>query len=244
MSFNGGEVTGRANGSISVGAVWSAENPNGDYVNQGNADSIGRGHAGQFNPNSARNVDDSRLNWRKGDLVSSPVTVLGEVEMNWRNYGAFIRGKTWYDYTLNHHNVDFGHSANGYQANSTLNDSHFDDLAQFQGVALLDAYVFGDFDIADHPLNARLGNQVVNWGEGLFFQNGINAVNPVDTTALRRAGSQLKEALVPVPMLYGNLGLTDNLSLEAFYQLQWKASTLEGCGTFFSSNDYIRRFSR
>jgi hypothetical protein len=237
--FQWGEVTGRANGSISVGAVWSAENPNGNFINQANADSIGHGHAGQFNPNSARNVDDSRLNWGKGDLVSSPITVLGEMELNWKNYGAFIRGKTWYDYTLNHHNVDFGHSSNGYQANSTLDDSHFDELARFQGVALLDAYVFGDFEIADHPLNARAGNQVVNWGEGLFFQNGINAINPVDTAALRRPGSQLKEALVPVPMLYGNLGLTDNLSLETFYQLQWKASTLEGCGTFFSSNDYI-----
>lgn len=237
--FQWGDISGRANGSISVGALWSAENPDGHYINQGNADSIGLGNAGKFNLNSARNVDDSRLNWGKDDLVSTPVTVLGEVEMNWRNYGAFVRGKAWYDYTLNHHNVDFGHSANGYQGNDTLNDSHFDDLAKFQGIELLDAYVYGDFDLGDHPLNARLGNQVVNWGEGLFFQNGINAINPVDTTALRRAGSQLKEALVPVPMLYANLGLSDNLSLEAFYQLQWRASILEGCGTFFSSNDYI-----
>ncbi|WP_339488624.1 DUF1302 domain-containing protein [Pseudomonas sp. EL_65y_Pfl2_R95] len=237
--FQWGEVNGRANGSISVGAIWSAENPNGNFINQNNANSIGRGHAGEFNPNSARNVDDSRLNFGKGDLVSSPVTILGEVEFKWQNYGAFIRGKTWYDYTLNNHNVDYGHSANGYQTNSTLNDSHFDDKAKFQGIELLDAYVFGDFELGDHPLNARLGNQVVNWGEGLFFQNGINAINPVDIAALRRPGSQLKEALVPVPMLYANFGLTDNLSLETFYQLQWESSTLEGCGTYFSSNDYI-----
>ncbi|WP_053120095.1 DUF1302 domain-containing protein [Pseudomonas sp. P1.31] len=237
--FEYGEVSGRYNGSVSVGAIWSAENPNSNYIFQGNANSVGYGHAGQFNPSGARNVDDSRLNFKKNDLVSTPVTLLGEVELNWKNYGAFIRGKTWYDYTLNNHNVDFGHSSNGYQANSTLDDSHFDSLAKFQGVALLDAYVFGDFTVADRPLNARVGNQVVNWGEGLFFQNGINSVNPVDVAALRRPGSQLKEALLPVPMLYGNYGLTDNLSMEAFYQLQWRKSVLEGCGTYFAANDYV-----
>ncbi|MNO79233.1 hypothetical protein D3C76_703970 [compost metagenome] len=161
------------------------------------------------------------------------------MELNWRNYGAFLRGKAWYDYVLENREVDFGHSANGYQPDSKLDDSHFDELAQFQGVALLDAYLFGDFELGEHPLNARIGKQVVNWGEGLFFQNGINAANPIDVAALRRPGSQVKEALLPVPMLYGNLGLTDSLSLEAFYQLEWRKTVLEGCGTYFSTNDYI-----
>ncbi len=237
--FEWGEVSGRANGSLSAGTIWSAEKPDGNFIFQGNADSIGYGAPGQFNPNGGRNGDDGRLNFRKRNVVSSPVTLLGEMELNWRNYGAFIRGKAWYDYTLNNREVDFGHSSNGYQPDSKLDDSHFDDLAKFQGVELLDAYVFGDFDIADHPLHARAGNQVVNWGEGLFFQNGINAINPIDVAALRRPGSQLKEALVPVPMLYGNFGLTDALSLEAFYQLKWRQSVLEGCGTFFSANDFI-----
>lgn len=237
--FQWGEVSGRANGSLSAGAIWNAEKPNNDFIFQGNANAIGYGKPGQFNPNGARNLDDGRLNFRKRNLVSSPVTLLGEMELNWRNYGAFIRGKAWYDYTLNNREVDFGHSANGYSHSSELDDSHFDRLAKFQGVSLLDAYVFGDFTIADRPLNARAGNQVVNWGEGLFFQNGINAINPIDTAALRRPGSQLKEALLPVPMLYGNFGISDSLSLEAFYQLQWRQNVLEGCGTYFSANDYI-----
>ncbi|MFJ1339778.1 DUF1302 domain-containing protein [Pseudomonas caricapapayae] len=237
--FNWGEVSGRYNGSLSIGGLWSAEKPSGDNIFQGNANAIGYGQPGDFNASGGRTGDDGRLNFRKRNLVSSPVTLLGEMELNWRNYGAFIRGKAWYDYTLSNREVDFGHSSNGYKANSKLDDSHFDELAKFQGLALLDAYVFGDFDIADHPLNARVGNQVINWGEGLYFQNGINAINPIDVAALRRPGSQVKEALLPVPMLYGNFGLTDNLNLEAFYQLQWRRTVLEGCGTYFSTNDYI-----
>ncbi|MGV8399291.1 DUF1302 domain-containing protein [Pseudomonas aeruginosa] len=237
--FSWEEVTGRYNGSLSVGGVWSAEKPGTANIFQGNANAIGYGKPGEFNPSGGRTGDDGRLNFRKRNLVSSPITLLGEMELNWRNYGAFIRGKAWYDYTLNNREVDFGHSSNGYAPNSKLDDSHFDKLAKFQGVALLDAYVFGDFNIADHPLNARVGNQVVNWGEGLYFQNGINSINPIDLAALRRPGSQVKEALLPVPMLYGNIGLTDNLNLEAFYQLHWRRTVLEGCGTYFSTNDFI-----
>ncbi|WP_433885749.1 DUF1302 domain-containing protein [Pseudomonas vranovensis] len=237
--FEWGEISGRANGSISIGGIWNAEKPSSAGIFQGNANSISYGGPSQFNPSGARNQDDGRLNFRKRNLVSSPITLLGEVEFNYQNYGAFFRGKAWYDYTLSNREVDFGHSANGYQPNSKLDDSHFDELAKFQGVALLDAYVFGDFNLADRPLHLRAGNQVVNWGEGLFFQNGINAANPVDVAALRRPGSQLKEALLPVPMLYANLGLTDALSVETFYQLQWRQSVLEGCGTYFSANDFI-----
>lgn len=238
--FEWGELSGRYNGSLSAGAIWSAERPNNDYIFQGDADSIGYGSAGQFNPSGAKTIDDARLNYRKrGELVSSPITLLGEMEMNWRNYGAFIRGKAWYDYSLDNEKVDYGHSANGYRQNSKLDDDHFDRLAQFKGISLLDAYVFGDFDLEDRPLHARLGNQVVNWGEGLFFQNGINSVNPIDVASLRRPGSQLKEALLPVPIAYFNLGLTDALSMEAFYQLKWRKTVLEGCGTYFAVNDYI-----
>lgn len=48
--FEWGEISGRANGSISIGSVWSAENPNGNFINQANADSIGRGHARAVQP--------------------------------------------------------------------------------------------------------------------------------------------------------------------------------------------------
>lgn len=239
--FNFGEISGRANGSITAGGIWNTSTVNNDFVFQKNADSIGYGSNNQFNPSGGRNLDDGHANFRKRNLVSSPITLLGEMELNYQNYGMFIRGKAWYDYTLSNSEVDFGHSANGYKANSKLDDSHFDELGKFQGATLLDAYVFGDFEIGEHPLNVRAGNQVVNWGEGLFFQNGINAVNPIDVAALRRPGSQLKEALLPVPMLYANFGLTDSLSMEAFYQLEWRQSVLEGCGTYFSANDFISK---
>lgn len=238
--FEFGEITGRYNGNITAGTIWSAQKPSSAAISQGNANSIGYGHPGQFNNGGARNADDSRLNFHKaGEVVSSPITLLAETDLKWKNYGVFLRGKAWYDYTLNNKDVDFGSSSNGYEHNSPLNDAHYNKLARFQGIALLDAYVYGNYDIDGHPLNLRAGQQVVNWGEGLFFQNGINSINPIDVAALRRPGSQLKEGLLPVPMLYGNFGVTDSLSVESFYQLAWRKTVLEGCGTYFAANDYI-----
>ena len=83
----------------------------------------------------------------------------------------------------------------------------------------------------------RLGQQVINWGEGVFFPNGINTINPVDVHALLTPGAQLKEALIPVKALYGSIGLTENLSFEAFVQFEWEETKVPGCGTYYSTTD-------
>jgi hypothetical protein len=77
---------------------------------------------------------------------------------------------------------------------------------------------------------------VVSWGESTFIQNSINSINPVDVAAFRRPGAEIKEGLLPVEMLYVSQGLTDNLSMEAFYQLRWAPFAIDNCGTFFGSD--------
>ncbi|MEM6933697.1 MAG: DUF1302 family protein, partial [Pseudomonadota bacterium] len=79
----------------------------------------------------------------------------------------------------------------------------------------------------------------VSWGEGTFIQGGINTINPVDVTAFRRPGVQLKEGLLPLGMIYANAGITDDLSLEAFWNFEWQQTQPDGCGTFFSTVDVV-----
>ncbi|HEC50632.1 MAG TPA: DUF1302 domain-containing protein, partial [Pseudomonas sabulinigri] len=111
-----------------------------------------------------------------------------------------------------------------------------DPLQKASGVALLDAFVYHNYFIGNNPGNVRLGRQVVSWGESTFIQNSINSINPIDVAALRRPGAEIKEGLLPVEMLYMSQGLTDNLSMEAFYQLKWAPTVLDNCGTFFGSD--------
>jgi hypothetical protein len=85
----------------------------------------------------------------------------------------------------------------------------------------------------------RLGKQVVSWGESTFIGNSINSINPIDVSAFRRPGAELKEGLIPVNMFYVSQSLSDNLSAEAFYQLEWDQTVVDNCGTFFAQPDVI-----
>jgi hypothetical protein len=78
---------------------------------------------------------------------------------------------------------------------------------------------------------------VVSWGESTFIQGGLNVINPVDVSKLRLAGSELKEAFNGINMLWGSAELTDSLSLEALYLLEWKEILPDPAGTYFSSSD-------
>jgi hypothetical protein len=118
-----------------------------------------------------------------------------------------------------------------------LRDDGFEDEQKFDNVYLLDAYVYGTFAIGETDLQLRLGNQVVNWGESIFIQ-GVNQINPIDVPAVRRAGAELKEVLLPVWMAYANWGLSFG-SLEAFYQLQWNNTSVDGCGTYFTATSTL-----
>jgi hypothetical protein len=59
----------------------------------------------------------------------------------------------------------------------------------------------------------------------------------VDINAFVRPGAEIKEGLLPVNMAFANIGLTDNLSMEAFYQLEFQETVIPGCGTYFSTSD-------
>ena len=88
-------------------------------------------------------------------------------------------------------------------------------------------------------MDVRLGNHVLNWGESTFIQNGINAVNPFDVSKLRVPGSELREALLAVPLVSASVEGALNLSMEGFYQLAWEKTEIDAVGSYFSSTDYV-----
>lgn len=174
---------------------------------------------GRFSANS----DDGNLNFDKNDLIFNAARITSEMQILAGNYGAFVRGNFFHDFTLN--NADF------------LSEGAKDRAGQ-RG-RLLDAYVFGDFDfIGGRLLSLRLGRQVVSWGESTFIAGGINTINPVDITALRTAGSELRDAFLPLNMLWGSVDLTQNIALEGVAMFDWGAVEAEPVGTFFATNDF------
>lgn len=173
---------------------------------------------GRFSANS----DDGNLNFDKDDLIFNAARITSELDISGQSTGLFIRGNYFYDFTLN----DMDELSEG--AKDRVGDRG----------RLLDAYVWGNFDIGDRVLSLRAGRQVVSWGESTFIPNGINAINPVDVTALRTAGAELRDAFLPLTMVWGNIDLTPNLSLEGVALFEWGRVEAEPVGTFFAGNDF------
>ena len=231
FEFTWGDVEGSFNSQISIGSSWRLEGQDPQLVTPGNKPGIGLA--------STSTGDDGNLNFESGDIYSLIFKGVHDLELRKGDFGLFLRGKYWYDEELANGNRPHGNSANLYAPNEKLADGGFDDFAQASGAELLDAFVYGTFYVGEKqaPIDIRIGRQVASWGESTFIQNGINSINPIDVSAFRRPGAEIKEGLLPVAMATISIGLTDALSFDAFYQIEWEKTVIDGCGTYFSSAD-------
>ena len=218
VTFNVGEIEGSFDSSLSVGASWSTASPNKNLIGANNG---GRG--------LSQTSDDGHLNFKKGETFSKIFKGIHDLELKYGDTGVFVRGKYWYDFELKDESREF----------KDISDSNRKEGAKSSGAQLLDAFVYHNYAIGDQPGTVRLGKQVISWGESTFIQGGINSVNPVDVSAFRRPGAEIKEGLIPVNMFYLSQSLTDNLSAQGFYQLEWDQTVVDNCGTFFSQPDVI-----
>ncbi|MDY7535353.1 DUF1302 domain-containing protein [Pseudomonas sp. Bout1] len=218
VSFNIGEIEGSFDSSLSVGASWSTAGRNKDLIGANNG---GKG--------LSQTSDDGHLNFDKGDSFSKIFKGIHDLELKYGDTGVFVRGKYWYDFKLKDDDLDF----------KNISDKGRPMGARSSGGQILDAFVYHNYSVADEPGSVRFGKQVISWGESTFIGGGINAINPIDVAAFRRPGAEIKEGLIPVNMFYVSQTLTDNLSAEGFYQLDWDKTVTDNCGTFFSQPDII-----
>jgi hypothetical protein len=219
VSFNIGEIEGQFDSSLSLGASWSTAKADQDYI----------GNANGGNAFTQTN-DDGRMNFRRDKTFSKIFKGIHDLELKYGDTGIFLRGKYWYDFELKDESREY----------ADIDDDHAKMGAKSSGYQLLDAFAYHNYAIAEQPGSVRLGKQVVSWGESTFIQNGINSINPVDVSAFRRPGAEVKEGLIPVNMFYMSQSFTENLSAEAFYQLEWDQTVVDNCGTFFSSTDVLQ----
>jgi len=220
FSFADDEISGSIDTTVSYGQLWRVQ--------------------GQDKTNNDINTNDGNRNFGTG-LVSEVFKVTSDLEVTYQNYGAFVRGTAFYDTQIMDKRSDYYDTSLAYQPSQNVpkDDSFTRGTRHSAGrnAEILDAYVYGNWDIANMPVGVRFGKQVFNWGEGLFYRGGVNTTNPVDAGKFRLPGAEVKEVLVPVEALSFSVGLTDNISMDAFYQFNWKESAIDPVGTYFSETD-------
>ena len=209
-------VEGSLDSTLSYGMSWRTSDRDDDIIglaNGGNAYSV--------------NGDDGNLNYDDGDLFSNIAKITSELELRDKNnnVGIFLRGSAFYDFE----------NEDGDRDRTDLSSDAKDMVGK--DAEILDAYIWGNFTLADMPGQVRVGDQVLSWGESTFIQNGINIINPFDVSKLRVPGAELREGLVPVGMVSASFSPTEALTFEGFYQYNWEKVEIDPTGFYWSSTD-------
>ncbi|WP_296660084.1 DUF1302 domain-containing protein [Paraburkholderia sp.] len=173
--------------------------------------------------------DNGDLNYRKGQPFSTYLSATSELLLTMPSEGLkfMVRGTGMYDFLA-----------------KDTNRTPLSSTAAAQVVynaQLLDLWGEKDFTLAGRSAHVRLGNQVINWGESIFAQSGINVTNSLDVQKLLIPGTQLKQALLPAPMLSFAGDLSHGFSTEGYYQFQWNGNRYPPVGTFWSTTNGFGR---
>ena len=195
--------------SVSLGAIWRAEDPDKDQPNAAN------------------------FNFEQGEeLVSTPLKITVEAGYSLNNSGIFVRGSYIYDHKIQQLDED----------DFIISEDGQDEIGdKFQ---LLDAFVYTSYSFNNNTISARLGNQVLSWGESTYITNSLNTINPVDLTKARGAAVELKEILLPLLIVSAYLDINGQVSVEAYYVAQWEKTIIDPVGTFFSTKDVVGEGAR
>jgi hypothetical protein len=197
------------------------------------------------------NSNDGNNNFDKG-LTSARLSLLTEADINFGDFGLFVRGKIWQD-RLYGRSTDLTREAwHSYNANPMFGDNGGDAAAfgeynpaaerySKQGAELLDVFAYGSFQLPyDREVSVRLGRQVISWGEALLSGGGLaTAINPVDAHIRSQPGFELKELFLPTGALFIQTQLTDMVSMEAYYQYEWNPVIIDPSSTYMSEFDSI-----
>ncbi|VVE54171.1 hypothetical protein PTE30175_04806 [Pandoraea terrae] len=211
--------------NITAGAGIRTKNPSCSLTGDPNANGCG----------AAANVDqwgfgdNGDLNYRRGKPFTTYLSATSELLLTMPSEGLkfMARGTGMYDFMAK--NTERTPLSSTASAQVVYN------------AQLLDLWGEKDFTVSGRQAHVRIGNQVINWGESIFAQSGINATNSLDIQKLLIPGTQLKQALLPAPMLSFAADLSHGVSTEAYYQWQWNGNRYPPVGTFWSTTNAFGR---
>jgi hypothetical protein len=204
---------------------------------------------------AAQLADDADYSVDHGNWVSQRVDLLSEVDVIWQDkYGMRVSGAGWYDYAYSGNNdaPQSGPTKGFPAANSTwgslsVNPGEYTDKAKdlhYRGGELLDAFVFANFDVGGAAANVRVGRHTLYWGNSLLSVGAIHgfagSMAALDLAkGLGTPGSEAKELFMPNNKISTVVQLNDQVTLNAFYALEFVPLRWPEGGTYFSLNEAL-----
>ncbi len=214
-----------------IGSAQAAEIENGHRLSGQNASLL-----------KSANYDDGDRNFNKG-MVSSRVDLMTELDLVFdKRMGMRVSGAAWYDGaygSLDNNNVASSNHTEG--GKPAIGLSNYTRRYHRASGEVLDAFVFGNFEVADMPVNVKLGQHTVYWGESLLTPiHGVSyGQSPVDLLkGYSVPGSEAKELFLPRQAVSAQFSPTAELGFAAQYFFNWKPARLPESGSFLGFYDY------
>ncbi|MFA4835230.1 MAG: DUF1302 domain-containing protein [Dehalococcoidia bacterium] len=193
------------------------------------------------------NSDDGDRNFGEaGETVTNRLDILSELDLTYkRDYGVRFSGAFWYD---QRYNDPMGNT-------SVATSNHFENGQQALGLGdvtkrlycgpdgeLLDAFVFGKFNLGPVPVNIKVGRHTLFWGESMLLTGAINGISysqmPIDAAkAYATPGAEAKELFRPLFNISASAQLTNTLSLSAQQFWEWEPYRIPETGSYLGFSD-------
>lgn len=237
-SFNAWGIDGKYSLKASYAISKRLEDPSNRNINAPGRPEVPIAEFLKF-PES-NNHDDGNRNFEKGAIVNNRLTLLGDFELRWRDYGILVRGDAFYD--------DAYTDSNDHDAENRINTSQqpfntfTDEAEEFSAkrARLLDAYAYGSWFFGDTmALQVRAGRHIAAWGQSLFFGGVALAMATADATKATVPGADVKSILLPENQVSMTFAVTERLTLLGQYQFEHKPVELNPVGEFYSVADIV-----
>ncbi|MDM4764461.1 DUF1302 domain-containing protein [Pelomonas sp. SE-A7] len=191
-------------------------------------------------------ADEGTFSFDKGEAVAKRVDLLSEFDLVWKKrYGVRVSATAWRDYAYD-------------QASRTNPNAPFSAIPSYTGKTyspliqrlyrggsgeFMDAFVFGGFDAGEVPVQLKLGRHTVYWGESLLLGGNMHGIaysqNPLDLQkGFATPGTEAKELFRPLNQLSMQAQLSETVSLQGQYMLQWEPFRYPEGGTYLGPVDF------
>lgn len=176
------------------------------------------------------NYDDADRNFDQGKMFAR-VDLLSEFDVVWkRSLGFRVSAAGWWDpgySSLSNQSVDTANNLDGNGMPSLELDGHTKRYGEGPSGEFLDVFAFAKFDIGQAPVNLKLGQTTVYWGESLLLGGAVHGIsyaqNPIDLwKGLATPGAEVKELFRPRVGFNVQSQVSDTVSVAAQYFFNWQ----------------------
>jgi hypothetical protein len=190
---------------------------------------------------------DPDLGFKSGDIISNRFDLLSELDVVWRDsFGFRISGAAWYDHAYSD-DMDQPNSLAPHWGNPSVGVGELNDRGEelhYRHAELLDAFVFANFDIGDMAVGVRAGRHSIYWGQSLLTTGAVHSaggsMNQIDANkGFTVPGTEVKELFMPTNKVSTVIQFTDNLTMEAYYGLEWEEYRLPEATSYMSPVDAL-----